>query len=81
MHPPASRRRRLEAGETLKQPDLARTLERIATQGPAGFYEGKTAVLIEKEMLANGGLITRQDLQDTARSGVRRSKARPAATR
>ena len=26
-----------EAGETLKQPDLARTLDRIATQGPAGL--------------------------------------------
>ena len=41
-----------EAGETLKQPDLARTLDRIAPQGPAGFYQGETALLVEKEMLA-----------------------------
>jgi len=53
-----------EAGETLKQPDLARTLDRIATQGPAGFYEGETALLFEKEMLAHGGLITREDLKN-----------------
>ena len=55
-----------EPGETLKQPDLARTLDRIATQGPAGFYEGETALLIEKEMLAHGGLITRDDLKSYA---------------
>lgn len=53
-----------EAGDTLKQPDLARTLERIANQGPAGFYEGETAALIEKEMKANNGLITRDDLRN-----------------
>jgi gamma-glutamyltranspeptidase/glutathione hydrolase len=53
-----------EAGDILKQPDLARTLERIATEGPAGFYEGETALLIEKEMKANGGLITREDLKN-----------------
>lgn len=52
-----------EAGEILKQPDLARTLEKIAANGPAGFYQGETALLIEKEMLANGGLITREDLK------------------
>ena len=52
-----------QAGEILRQPDLARTLERIATQGPAGFYEGETAELLEKEMLAHGGLITRADLK------------------
>ena len=52
-----------EAGELLKQPDLARTLTRIADQGPAGFYEGETAALIEKEMKANGGLITMADLK------------------
>jgi gamma-glutamyltranspeptidase/glutathione hydrolase len=53
-----------QAGEIFKQPDLARTLDRIANQGPAGFYEGETAALIEKEMKANGGLITREDLKN-----------------
>jgi gamma-glutamyltranspeptidase/glutathione hydrolase len=52
------------AGELFKQPDLARTLQRIADQGPAGFYEGETAALIEKEMKANNGLITREDLKN-----------------
>ena len=52
------------AGDILKQPDLARTLDRIANQGPAGFYEGETAMLLEKEMKANGGLITREDLKN-----------------
>ncbi|MBP7570260.1 MAG: gamma-glutamyltransferase [Acidobacteria bacterium] len=52
-----------EPGETLRQPDLARTLQRIAERGPAGFYEGETAALIEKEMAANGGLIDREDLK------------------
>ncbi len=52
-----------EAGETFGQPDLARTLERIAAQGAAGFYQGDTALLIEKEMAANGGIITREDLR------------------
>jgi gamma-glutamyltranspeptidase/glutathione hydrolase len=52
-----------EMGDTFKQPDLARTLERIAESGPAGFYEGETARLIEKEMKAGGGLITREDLK------------------
>jgi gamma-glutamyltranspeptidase/glutathione hydrolase len=51
-----------EAGEILKQPDLARTLQRIAAQGPDGFYKGEVAELLEKEMKANGGLITRQDM-------------------
>jgi gamma-glutamyltranspeptidase/glutathione hydrolase len=51
-----------EAGDLLKQPDLARTLERIATQGPAGFYQGETARLIAAEMRAHGGLITAADL-------------------
>jgi gamma-glutamyltranspeptidase/glutathione hydrolase len=52
-----------EAGDTLKQPDLARTLQRIADRGPAGFYDGETARLLEQEMARNDGLITRDDLK------------------
>jgi gamma-glutamyltranspeptidase / glutathione hydrolase len=52
-----------EAGDLLQQTDLADALERIADRGPAGFYEGKTAELIEAEMKAHGGLITRADLK------------------
>ena len=52
------------AGELFKQPDLGRTLQRIADQGPAGFYEGETAALVEKEMKANNGLVTREDLKN-----------------
>ena len=51
------------AGDVLRQPDLARTLDRIAKQGPKGFYEGETARLIEAEMKARGGLITAADLR------------------
>jgi gamma-glutamyltranspeptidase/glutathione hydrolase len=63
-----------EMGDVLKQPDLARTLERIADRGPAGFYEGETAALIEKEMQAGGGLITRADL--AAYRAIRREPIR-----
>jgi gamma-glutamyltranspeptidase/glutathione hydrolase len=51
------------AGDILRQPNLARTLDRIAKDGPRGFYEGETARLIEAEMQAQGGLITRADLR------------------
>jgi gamma-glutamyltranspeptidase/glutathione hydrolase len=50
-------------GDVLQQPDLAKTLERIAEKGSKGFYDGETAALIEKEMKAHGGLITREDLR------------------
>lgn len=50
------------AGEILRQPDLGRTLERIATRGPKDFYFGETARLILAEMKAHGGLISAKDL-------------------
>jgi gamma-glutamyltranspeptidase/glutathione hydrolase len=49
-------------GDTLRQPDLARTLEAIAERGAPAFYEGPIAELIEAEMRRGGGLITRRDL-------------------
>jgi len=52
-----------EPGDVLVQADLADSLERIAERGPAGFYEGRTAELIEAEMKKGGGLITRADLK------------------
>jgi gamma-glutamyltranspeptidase/glutathione hydrolase len=53
-----------EMGDLLQQPDLARTLERIAEKGARGFYDGETAALIEKQMKASGGLVTREDLRE-----------------
>ncbi len=50
------------AGETLRQPDLARTLERIQRQGRDGFYRGETARLIAAEMRRGGGIMTEEDL-------------------
>ena len=51
-----------EAGEILVQPDLARTLKRLAQNGPDEFYHGDTATLIANEMARQGGLITKKDL-------------------
>lgn len=50
------------AGERFRQPDLARTLERIRDGGRDGFYRGETARLIAEEMRRGGGLITEADL-------------------
>lgn len=50
------------AGDTILQPELARTLERIRDQKRKGFYEGETANLILEEMKRGGGLINPLDL-------------------
>lgn len=49
-------------GSTLVQADLARTLERIAHEGPEVFYTGEIAEAIVAHQVATGGLITREDL-------------------
>ncbi len=51
-----------EAGENIRQPELAATLARIAARGARDFYTGKTARLIANAHRAHGGLITMADL-------------------
>jgi gamma-glutamyltranspeptidase/glutathione hydrolase len=51
-----------QAGDKLVQPELARTLRRIAEQGPDAFYTGAIAEQIVAEMQAGGGLTTKEDL-------------------
>ncbi|MFC1724003.1 gamma-glutamyltransferase [candidate division KSB1 bacterium] len=53
-----------EFGDMFIQKDLAKTLKLIAEKGNDGFYKGKTAQLIEKQMKSNGGSITAEDLED-----------------
>ena len=53
-----------QEGDTLKQPDLALTLERIRDNGPDGFYKGQTADMLVKEMQKGNGLIAYKDLAD-----------------
>jgi gamma-glutamyltranspeptidase/glutathione hydrolase len=50
------------AGDTLRQPELAATLKRIAKSGSADFYRGETARMIAADMAHLGGLITLEDL-------------------
>jgi len=53
-----------EVGDTLKQPELAATLERISKGGAEEFYEGETAKQFAEEMAKNGGLISLDDLRN-----------------
>jgi gamma-glutamyltranspeptidase/glutathione hydrolase len=53
-----------EMDDVLKQPELAKTLERIAKHGSKDFYEGETAKRLAAEMAANGGLVTLEDLKN-----------------
>ncbi|HUP23472.1 MAG TPA: gamma-glutamyltransferase [Thermoanaerobaculia bacterium] len=51
-------------GASWSQPDLAATLERIASDGAEGFYGGRTAALVVDEMRLGGGLISGSDLAE-----------------
>jgi gamma-glutamyltranspeptidase/glutathione hydrolase len=48
-------------GETFKQPELARTLERISND-PGSFYRGKMAGELVADLKAGGALLTAEDL-------------------
>ncbi|HUR21978.1 MAG TPA: gamma-glutamyltransferase family protein, partial [Vicinamibacterales bacterium] len=55
-----------DVGETLVQPELGRTLQRIAANGPDEFYEGETAKRFAEEMAKHGGIISAADLKNYA---------------
>lgn len=49
-------------GETLRRPDLARTLEAFSAQGAAPFYRGEIAADIVAAVGKGGGILTADDL-------------------
>lgn len=49
-------------GYVVRQPDLARTLERLAREGADGFYRGETARRLVRGVRAAGGIWTTEDL-------------------
>ena len=53
----------LENGDKLFQSDLANTLERLAVEGEALFYEGELAYEIETQCKQQGGHLRRADLE------------------
>ncbi len=54
--------RAMREGDTFRQPDLARTLERLGAEGFDGFYRGRTAELLLEGVRAEGGEWTAEDL-------------------
>jgi gamma-glutamyltranspeptidase/glutathione hydrolase len=53
----------LGRGDTLVQRDLAKSLERIASRGAEGFYEGETAQKLVAAVRAYGGRMTLADMK------------------
>jgi gamma-glutamyltranspeptidase/glutathione hydrolase len=51
-----------QPGARLKQPDLARTLKLIRSQGTKGFYQGETAAKLVAASRAGGGILSQADL-------------------
>lgn len=60
---PDGRPRAPRPGERLRQPQLARTLRRIASRGESGFYAGPVAAALTRLMAKGGGLIRTADLR------------------
>ncbi|EHA56299.1 gamma-glutamyltransferase [Pyricularia oryzae 70-15] len=54
--------RRVRLGETMTRKRYAKTLQRIADEGPGVFYRGDMAQATIKALQATGGIMTLQDL-------------------
>jgi gamma-glutamyltranspeptidase len=60
----------LRSGARVRQPELARTLGRIAKRGSRDFYVGETAERLDTAMRDAGGLMTARDLRRYAPTWV-----------
>ena len=66
----------MRAGQRLVQKDLARTLERIATHGNAGFYAGPVADAIVAASARGDGIISKADLARYRGQGAHADRVR-----
>jgi gamma-glutamyltranspeptidase / glutathione hydrolase len=53
----------LQAGDTIRQPELAESLERLGRDGPAPFYSGDIGTAIVEWVSVRGGTLTTEDLE------------------
>lgn len=53
-----------EIGDTIKNPDLAKTLKLVAEKGTDAIYKGEIAQKIAAEVQKQGGIMTAEDLAD-----------------
>jgi gamma-glutamyltranspeptidase / glutathione hydrolase len=51
-----------EVGDTIKNPDLAKTLKLVVEKGPDAIYKGEIAKKIADEVQKEGGILTTEDL-------------------
>lgn len=51
------------AGQRFRQKDLARLYRRLGDEGPRTFYTGEVAATIARQVQANGGILSEQDLR------------------
>jgi gamma-glutamyltranspeptidase/glutathione hydrolase len=52
----------LRAGDTMRLPELADFLDRVATEGAAALLRGDVAAALVSDMAEHGGLVTHEDL-------------------
>jgi len=55
-----------QVGDTLRNPEMGDTLERVARDGIESFYSGEIANEMVDDVQANGGLLSHQDLKSVA---------------
>jgi len=56
--------KRYYKGDTIKNEEFAKTLSKIANNGPKAFYQGEIAEMIVSEVIESGGIMTMEDLKN-----------------